>query len=263
MGIGWWKLGIIDSFRIDGQVAVVTGAGQGIGRGFALALAEAGADVAVIDINGDTVKDTANEISKLNKRSMYFEADVTNHGDISEIINSITSKWGRLDIGVNNAGAGGFMDAVDYTEDSWDAQMSLNLKSVFMCAQQEFKAMLESNGGNIINTASISGVIVNRGTMHAAYNTAKAGVIHMTRSLAVEWAPHGVRVNAIAPGNILTPAAERPEIKPWLQKWADMNPTGRLGNIDDLQGAVVFLASSASKFITGHTLMVDGGYTLW
>ena len=111
-------MGIIDSFRIDGQVAVVTGAGQGIGRGFALALAEAGADVAVIDINGDTVKDTADEISKLKKRSMYFEADVTNHGDISEIINSITSKWGRLDIGVNNAEGGGFMDAVDYTEDS-------------------------------------------------------------------------------------------------------------------------------------------------
>ena len=100
------------------------------------------------------------------------------------------------------------MDAVDYTEDSWDAQMSLNLKSVFMCAQQEFKAMLKNNGGNIINTASISGVIVNKGTMHAAYNTAKAGVIHMTRSLAVEWAPHGVRVNAIAPGNILTPAEQ-------------------------------------------------------
>ena len=256
-------MGIIDRFSLEGRVAVVTGAGQGIGRGYALALAQAGADVALIDINGDTVKDTANEVSQLKKRSMYFEADVTNHDDISDIINSITTEWGRLDIGVNNAGGGGFMDAVDYSEDSWDAQMSLNLKSVFMCAQQEFKAMLQNNGGNIINTASISGVIVNRGTMHAAYNTAKAGVIHMTRSLAVEWAPHGVRVNAIAPGNILTPAAERPEMKPWHQKWADMNPTGRLGKVDDLQGAVVFLASDASKFITGHTLMVDGGYTLW
>ena len=111
-------MGIIDMFSLEGRVAVVTGAGQGIGRGYALALAQAGADVAVIDINGDTVKDTANEVSQLKKRSMYFEADVTNHDDISDIINSITAEWGRLDIGVNNAGGGGFMDAVDYTEDS-------------------------------------------------------------------------------------------------------------------------------------------------
>ena len=256
-------MGILDLFSLAGRTALVTGAGQGIGRGYALALAEAGADVAVVDINPHTAEETSDEIRQLGLKSLYFDKDVTNHDNVCSVVEAVVAEWGRLDIGVNNAGGGDWIDAVDYTEESWDAQMDLNLKSVFLCAQQEFVAMRKNNGGNIVNTASISGLIVNRGTMHAAYSTAKAGVIHMTRSLAVEWSQYGIRVNAIAPGNILTPAAELPEIKPWHKKWADMNPMGRLGEVDDLQGAVVFLSSDASKFVTGHTLLVDGGFTLW
>ena len=255
-------MGILGSFKLDGRAALVTGAGQGIGRGYALALAEAGAHVAVLDINATTAETTATEIQESGKRALHFAGDATDVDDISSVIREIVSEWGRLDIGVNNVGGGGWVDAVDYTEETWDEAMSLNLKSVFMCAQQEFMAMRNNGAGSIINTASISGMIVNRGTMHAAYNTAKAGVIHLTRSLAVEWAEHGIRVNAIAPGNILT-GTEPPEIKPWQKKWADMNPMGSLGEVTDLQGAIVFLASDASKFVTGHTLMVDGGYTLW
>ena len=256
-------MSVIDGFRLEGRTALVTGAGQGIGRGYALALAEAGADVAVIDINTETAERTSEEVRRLGARSLYFATDVTQHDAVGRTVEAIVAEWGPLHIGVNNAGGGAFVDAVDYTEETWDASVSLNLKSVFLCAQAEGKAMLPHGKGNIINTASISGVIVNRGTMHAAYNTSKAGVIHLTRCLAVEWAPHGLRVNAIAPGNILTPAAELPEIRQWHKTWADMNPTGRMGTVEDLRGAVVFLASDASEFVTGQTLAVDGGYTLW
>ena len=171
--------------------------------------------------------------------------------------------WNGLDIAVNNAGGGHFQDAIKYSEDEWNEQIQWNLTSVLLCCQEEAKIMLKQKKGSIINTASISGSIVNRGTYHAAYNTSKAGIIHLTKCLGVEWAQKGIRVNSISPGNILTPAAYEPETLPWHKKWADMNPMGRLGEIDDLKGPVIFLASEASKFITGHNLLVDGGFTLW
>ena len=160
-------------FGLEGRKAIVAGAGQGIGRGYALALAEAGANVAVVDINSETVERTAEEVRRLGRQSLHFDTDVTDHDAVGRTVKAIVAEWGPLDIGVNNAGGGSLTDAADYTEASWDEVINLNLKSVFSCAQAEFKAMLPSGKGSIINTASISGAIVNRGTNHAAYNTAR------------------------------------------------------------------------------------------
>ena len=251
------------SFDLTNKKALVTGAGQGIGKGYALALAEAGADVIVVDLNEKTGEETANEIIKLGKNSIFLQADVTKSIEVKKIFKTITKLWNKLDIAVNNAGGGHFQDAIKYSEDEWNEQLQLNLTSVLLCCQEEAKIMLKQKKGSIINTASISGSIVNRATYHAAYNTSKAGIIHLTKCLGVEWAQKGIRVNSISPGNILTPAAYKPEVIPWHKKWADMNPMGRLGEIDDLKGPVIFLASEASNFITGHNLLVDGGYTLW
>ena len=256
-------MGILDRFCLDGRVALVTGAGQGIGQGFAVALAEAGADVAVVDRNAITAAETAEQIRRLGRRAIDIVADVSRPDEVQRMIDTALGAFDQLDVAVNNAGGGVFHVAEEYTSDEWDDAIRQNLSSVFYCAEVEARAMFRRGRGSIINTGSISGVIVNRGAYHAAYNTAKAGVIHMTRALAAEWAPHGVRLNAISPGNILTPAAMRPDAVRFHKVWADMNPMGRLGEIGDLQGAVVFLAADVSAFLTGHNLVIDGGYTLW
>ena len=150
-------MGIIERFSLDGRTALVTGAGQGIGRGYALALAEAGADVAIVDINPETAERSAGEVRQRGRRSLAIVADVSLQDDVTRPVDSVVREWGGLDIGVNNAGGGGMVDAVDYTESSWDAAIALNLKSVFLCTQAEARVMLPRKRGKIINTASISG----------------------------------------------------------------------------------------------------------
>ena len=150
------------------------------------------------------------------------------------------------------------------TEEEWDQVLDLNLKGVFLCAQAEARVMIPQKYGKIINTASMSGSVVNRPQAQAAYNASKAGVVHLTRSLAAEWAPHGIRVNSISPGYILTALVNKiPEVAQHLPFWTELTPVGRLGQVEDLQGAIVFLASNASDFMTGHNLIIDGGYTIW
>ncbi|MBD3182691.1 SDR family oxidoreductase [Candidatus Poribacteria bacterium] len=257
-------MGILDRFKLDGKTALVTGGGQGIGQAYAHALAEAGASVAIVDINPDTASQVAEEIKDIGQNSISIEADVTIEEDVKRMADTVAREWGKLDIAVNNAGITIWADTVEMTEKEWDDVLDLNLKGVFLCAQAEARVMIPQKYGKIINTASMSGSIVNRPQNQVSYNASKAGVIHLTKSLAAEWAPHGIRVNSISPGYMLTALVNKiPEVAQHLPYWTGLTPVGRLGNVEDLQGAIVYLASDASDFMTGHDMVIDGGYSVW
>ena len=256
-------MGILDRFKLDGKTALVTGGGQGIGRGYAHALADAGASVAIVDINPTTAQQVVVEIRTLGKQAISIIADVTRPDDAQRMVDTVMNEWGKLDIAVNNAGRVLWEKAEDVTEADWDRVVDLNLKGVFLCAQAEAKAMIPRRYGKIINTASMSGSIINRPQNQASYNASKAGVVHLTKSLAAEWATYGIRVNCISPGYIITPLSTAPEVMKFRPLWTELTPIGRLGEVEDLQGAIVYLASEASDFMTGHNLIIDGGYTIW
>ncbi len=258
---------ILERFRLDGRVALVTGGGQGIGRAFAHALGEAGAAVAVVDIAAERAEQVAAELTAKGLEALAIPADVTQADQIHAMLDTILQRWGRLTIAVNNAGVGGWADAESTSHEHWDQVMDLNLRAVFLCAQAQGRIMLASGYGKIINTASMSAHIVNHPQHQVAYNTSKAGVLHLTRSLAAEWAARGVRVNSVSPGYMRTPLLDAllqsPEGQQMAPQWVAMTPAGRLGEVTDLQGAIVFLASAASDFMTGQDLIIDGGYCLW
>lgn len=255
-------MSVLDRFSLQGKVALVTGGASGIGESFAFALAEAGAHVAVADMNGTRAAHVARQIANLGIESLSLEVDVTCHEQIRCMVDSVTARWGTLDIGVNNAGIALRAPAADMSEADWDRTMAVDLKAVFFCCQAEARVMFRQQAGCIINTASMSGQIVNRPQLHVAYNAAKAGVVQLTRTCAAEWAARGVRVNAISPGHTLSPMTAR-SMEEMGQIWLSNTPLGRLGLPQDLQGGLVFLASDASAYVTGHNLVIDGGYTLW
>ncbi len=258
---------IIERFRLEGRVALVTGGGQGIGRGYAHALAEAGAKVAVVDLNLAAAEAVAEEIEKKGADAMAVQADVTKEAEVNKMVTTIIGHWGTLTIGVNNAGIGKWVDSEAQTAEEWRAVLSLNLDAVYYCCRAEGRIMLKAGYGKIVNTASMSGHVVNTPQNQSAYNTSKAGVIHLTRSLAAEWAAKGVRVNSISPGYTRTKLVDdllaTPVGKSMLPKWLALTPMGRMAEVSDLQGAVVYLASSASDFMTGHDMIIDGGYCCW
>jgi len=254
-------MGILDRFSLKGRVALVTGGGQGIGQAYALALAEAGADVAIVDLNPETAGTVAGEVQRFGRRSLAVVADVSDAAQVSEMVTRVVDGLGRLDIGVNNAGVRCWAAAEEMTPTEWDDLMAVNLKAVFLCCQAEARVMLAQGYGKIINTASMSAHIVNRPQKQVGYNTSKAGVVHLTRSLAAEWADRGVRVNSISPVYTETPLVA--SVAHLIPGWLKDVPLGRMGQVSDLQGAVVYLASQASDYVTGHDLVVDGGYTCW
>ncbi|MGQ9682490.1 MAG: SDR family NAD(P)-dependent oxidoreductase [Anaerolineae bacterium] len=258
---------ILERFRLDGRVALVTGAGSGIGRAYAHALGEAGAAVAVVDIDPAAAEATVAELKAKGIDTLPVVADVTQSSQVHKMVDTVLQRWGRLTIAVNNAGIGLWEAAETMSEAQWDRVLNLNLKAVFLCAQAEGRVMLAAGYGKIINTASMSGHIVNTPQKQVAYNTSKAGVLHLTRSLAAEWAPRGVRVNSISPGYTRTllvdKLLETPEGRSMLPEWMRLTPMGRMGEVTDLQGAIVYLASEASDFMTGHDMVIDGGYCTW
>jgi len=258
---------ILERFSLKNRVALVTGAGQGIGRAYAHALGEAGAAVAVVDISEAQAEEVAAELAKKGVASIAVTADVTVPDQIEKMVTAVLSKWGKVTIGVNNAGIGQWVDAEDVTVEIWQKIMRLNLDGVMYCAQAEARAMKQNGYGKIINTASMSGHIVNMPQNQTPYNVSKAGVLHMTRSLAGEWARYGIRVNSISPGYTRTKLVDdlvaTPEGKKMESAWLPLTPMGRMAEVTDLQGAVVYLASEASDFMTGSDLIVDGGYCVW
>ncbi len=257
-------MSIIDRFRLDGKTVLITGGGQGIGEGYAHALAEAGANIAIVDINPDTAEKVSKDIRILGSKSISIVADVTKVDDTKKMVDTVIKEWGKLDIAINNAGRTLWKNAEDVLEDEWDMVVDLNLKAVFLCSQAEARAMIPNRYGKIINTASMSASVVNYPQSQASYNSSKAGVVHLTKSLASEWAKHGIRVNCISPGYTITSLVENiPGVSELLPLWTKLTPIGRLGQVDDLKGAIVYLASEASDFMTGHDLIIDGGYTIW
>jgi len=258
---------ILERFRLDGRVALVTGGGQGIGRAYAHALGEAGAAVAVVDIGPEYARTVAAELQKKGIDALAVTADVTQPDQVQAMVDAVIARWGRLTIGVNNAGIAMWVDSEKMTPEEWDRVMNLNLRGVFLCAQAEARVMLSAGYGKIINTASMSGHIVNQPQNQMAYNTSKAAVMHMTRSLAGEWAKRGVRVNSISPGYTRTLLVEDLLVTPLgqtvLPTWMSFTPMGRMGEVTDLQGAIVYLASEVSDFMTGHDMVIDGGYCTW
>jgi NAD(P)-dependent dehydrogenase (short-subunit alcohol dehydrogenase family) len=258
---------ILERFRLDGRVALVTGGGQGIGRAFAHALGEAGAAVAVDDIIFSRAEEVAAELKAKGIDCLAIEADVRQANQVQKMVEAVIARWGHLTIGVNNAGVGAWISAEAEDESDWDQMMAVNLKGVFLCAQAEARVMMKAGYGKIVNTASMSGHIVNRPQNQSVYNISKAGVLHLTRSLAAEWAPRGIRVNSISPGytrtRLVDDLLQTPQGKEMLPEWLSLTPAGRLADVTDLQGAVVFLASEVSDFMTGGDLVIDGGYCAW
>ncbi len=249
-------------FTVTDKVAIVTGASTGIGYGSALALAHAGADVVVTSRSLERVEPVAAEIRQMGRRALPLTLEVTSLDSIDAMVKRTVEHFGRIDILVNNAGINIPEPALDVTEEHWDRVLDTNLKGLFFCAQRVGRVMVAQGGGKIINIASQMGFV--GGRLRAAYCSSKGGVVQLTKVLAIEWARYGVNVNGVAPTFIKTPFTARMfEDEAFSQEVLRNIPLGRIGEVEDVLGAILFLASPAADLITGHTVLVDGGWTAW
>ena len=255
----------LEMFKLDGKVAVITGAAKGIGFAAADALSEAGATVVIADMDGEAAARARASFNAQGRKTTSITMDVTNPRTVESAHTQIINQHKKIDILVNNAGiAISFKPAETMDDDTWNKVIDVNLNGVFWCCRTFGKAMLEQGSGNIINVGSMSADIVNYPQEQANYNASKAGVHHLTRSLACEWAERGVRVNAVAPTYIETDltreVAKDPEIyKPWIGS----TPMARMGQPSEIASVILFLAGNASSLMTGSIVSVDGGYTCW
>jgi len=244
---------------LDGRIAVVTGGARGIGFESAKALKEGGAIVVIVDVNAEGGAKAAEQLG-----IDFLQVDLTQSDQVAKLAADVRSKYGRIDIAFNNAGIAVNVPSEECTDEDWHKVIDINLSAVFYCCREFGKMMLSQGKGSIINTASMSGIISNTPQPQAAYNTSKAGVIMLTKSLAGEWARRGVRVNSISPGYIGTEMTKLGMSNPdWHKEWLHFTPMSRVGEPREVAAVVVFLASDASSYFTGSNLVVDGGYTCW
>ena len=256
-------MGIIESMRLDGKAVYVTGAASGIGKCSAMAFAEAGADVAVVDINYEGAVAVAEEIAaKTGRKTIAIACDCTNEEQVEAMVAKVVETFGKIDACHNNAGICINEYAENMTYAQWKKVIDVNLNSMFLCCTAVGRQMLKQGYGSIVNTASMSGHIVNVPQPQCAYNASKAGVIMLTKSLAVEWAKKNVRVNCISPGYIGTELIMNNEgLKPLIEKWNAMAPLGRCGKPEELCSLIVYLAGDSCAFTTGSDVLIDGAFT--
>ena len=248
-------------FDLSGKVAIVTGAGRGLGKTIALGLAQHGADIVAVSRTLPEVEKVAAEVGALGRKALALKVDTSSKADVDRMVARTVETWGRIDVLVNNAGIDIIKPAVDYTEAEWDQVLDINLKGYFLCAQAAGRQMIRQRRGSIVMNSSIAGSIGVKWLV--PYASAKGGVNQLTRTLAVEWAKEGVRVNVFAPGyfeNVMQGAENihNEEKERSIREWTAM---GRRGRAEELVGPVVFLAADASSYVTGQILMVDGGWT--
>lgn len=256
-------MGIIENMRLDGKAIYVTGGASGIGKCAAMAFAEAGADVAIADVNLEGAKKAAGEIAEATgAKTIAIKADVTDEDQVEAMVAKVVDTYGKLDACYNNAGICINTPAQEMTFAQWKKVIDINLTGVYLCSVAAGRVMLKQGYGSIINTASMSGHIVNVPQPQCAYNASKAGVIMLTKSLAVEWAKKGIRVNSISPGYIGTELIMNEEhLIPLIKEWNAIAPMGRLGKPEELQSVLVYLAGDTSTFTTGSDIVVDGAFT--
>jgi NAD(P)-dependent dehydrogenase (short-subunit alcohol dehydrogenase family) len=254
-----------ERFRLDGRKVVVTGGARGIGNAIAQAAAGAGAAIALLDLEKSSVEAAAADLEReWGIKTIGVVCDVSSYDQVTSARRTLEQEWGQADTLINNAGIAHNAPAEEMTVAEWDRMLQVNLSGVFYCSQVFGARMIEARSGAIVNIASMSGIIVNRPQPQSAYNVSKAGVIMLTKSLGAEWATHGVRVNAVAPGYITTSLT-----RSWVgtdamrDYWLGGTPLGRMGTPEEIADVVLFLASDAARFMVGETVVADGGYTLW
>ncbi|MFE3574677.1 SDR family NAD(P)-dependent oxidoreductase [Lysinibacillus sp. NPDC059133] len=257
-------MSILNRFSLKDTVSIVTGGAMGLGKAMALALAQAGSHIVIADVNLEEAQKTANQFKRDEGiDTLAIKMDVTNEQQVNDMVTKVLKHFGKIDVLFNNAGITIHEKAEEMSFENWNKVININLNGVFLVSKAVGKVMIDQKRGSIVNISSMSGVIANTPQCQSSYNASKAGVIMLTKSLAMEWAKHNIKVNTIAPGYMKTELT-----KPYFEQggdmidtWMSLTPMGRPGTPDELGGIALYLASEASSFVTGGVFTVDGGYT--